>query len=153
MSDKELAEEQYEKYLSDIEKTMRNKLTTFLSELDHTGRVLFGHKYKGTYPRDLIPPLTDLQPYCIANLDRSDQPGSHWIALAKIQNKNEYLFYDSFARHHSKIMADVEKLIGARIRNTEDDVEQDVLEQNCGQRSMAFLCVFDKHGANIAEYI
>ena len=81
-----------EKILKDVIYPTLGKDTTYLHQLDQFGKSLFGKKFKGCYPSDQIPKLTDLEPYCILNLDNSKQKGSHWVGVCKDGN-------DTVARH------------------------------------------------------
>ena len=76
----------------------------------------------------------------IFNLDKRNQPGSHWCAVVK--DKRHYIIYDSFGR-----------TIPLKQKNnimTDKDAEQDITEQNCGQRCIAWLVVVAVKGINTA---
>ena len=163
---KELSELEYNKILKDIIDAMGDK-STFLSELNGVGRKLLGVKFHGVYPSDKIPRLNDLSPYCILNLDKSNEPGSHWVALAKLENENAGTYgastqtkfagasviYDSFGRDHMKIIPNLQYSGNGRIIQPEDDSEQHILEESCGQRCLAFLLFLDRYGIKNAMYI
>lgn len=149
---KELAELEYNKILKDITDAMGDK-STFLSELNGVGRKLLGVKFHGVYPSDKIPRLNDLSPYCILNLDKSNEPGSHWVALAKLEDENASVIYDSFGRDHMKIIPNLQYSGNGRIIQPEDDSEQHVLQQSCGQRTLSFLLFLDRYGIKNAMYI
>ena len=149
---KELAELEYNKILKDITDAMGDK-STFLSELNGVGRKLLGVKFHGVYPSDKIPRLNDLSPYCILNLDKSNEPGSHWVALAKLEDKNASVIYDSFGRDHMKIIPNLQYSGNGRIIQPEDDSEQHVLQMDCGQRCCSFLLFLDRYGIKNALYI
>lgn len=117
---------------------MVGKGSTYLSELTTAGKELFGHKYLGTYPSDKIPQMNDGD-MLIANLDNSTGPGSHWIAI--VQHKNKKLIYDSFGRKTSEIMPNINSSL-----DTEHDAEQNVMEENCGARSLTALAVYKNWG-------
>ena len=143
---KEYAEAMYEKILKKIESKHGNGTTTN-HQLDRIGKGLFGKKYIGTFPSDKIPVL---QPgtYCIANLDNSSQKGSHWIAIIKV-NKKTSVVYDSFGRKTYKIIPSLLQSGNGVILETENDREQDLngkVEDNCGQRCMASIKVYEKLG-------
>lgn len=135
----------YNQQLNKIEKELGNK-STYSSQLTDYGTRMFGDKYRGTYAADTLPTLTKKRPYCIGNLDKKNEGGSHWIALAK--SGKDVIFYDSFGRK-AKSIIDLEK----KVLNTEDDAEQDIFEENCGQRCLAWLYVFDKMGKKEALQI
>jgi hypothetical protein len=129
---------------------MGNK-TTYGSDLDKIGKRYLGGKFKGVYAADKIPNLTNERPYCIINTDISTGSGEHWTSLGRINNQKN-IFYDSFARDGVKLIPQLQSK-RLRIINTDDDVEQDVLESNCGQRSLAFLIFLDKYGLDEAILI
>jgi hypothetical protein len=109
------AEQIFKQKTNDIKKLMKKKGVTFMSELNTTGKKLFGIKFRGVFSSDKIPVLNELVPYAILNLDRSDQPGSHWIAIAKTRDDN-LMCFDSFGRRNTQIIpalkkAEMEKLL------------------------------------------
>lgn len=139
----------YNKYGEKIYNTFLKYLTgivgnkeTDSDQLTKIGKQLFGSKFSGVFPSDKIK-LTSKSPYAIVNLDNSNQFGSHWTTV--IKHGKEYLFYDSFGRKATKIIPSIFKL-GGKIIETEDDVEQDIKQENCGQRSMSALFVYDQFG-------
>jgi len=140
----------YNKMLKDVEGLLGNK-TTYLEQLNGAGKKILGVKYKGTFPSDKIPKLNDLSPYCVLNLDKSTEPGSHWVALAK--HGNDSILYDSFARHHKQIIPALHYSGNGRIIQPDDDVEQKITQQNCGARCISFLKFFDEYGAKNAMLV
>ena len=145
-------EQKYKMVLKEIEKIIGNQ-TTFLSDIQYLGKKLFGIKFKGCYASDMIPKLTDLQPYAILNLDKSYEVGSHWISICKIPNKHEIMLYDSFGRSSVKIIPDIYKSHNGKILRTEKDAEQKKSEYNCGARSLSFIVCFDMYGSECARLI
>lgn len=145
------AHQLYEEILKNIVYKKVGNKTTFMDKLNTYCKKLFGIKYRGTYPSDKIPKLNDLSKYCILNLDKSDEPGSHWVALAK-HGKDAY-FYDSFGRTYNAIIPNLEFSGNGRIINTDDDAEQEVKETDCGARCIAWLLVFDKYGPKTAMLV
>jgi len=148
-----LAEILYKQKLKEIEDNCVGDKTTFLGQLNGAGRKLLGVKFKGVYPSDKIPKLNDLSPYCILNLDNSKQPGSHWVAIAKNDKLNHSVIYDSFGRHNMKIIPQLKYSGNGRVIDTERDAEQKKLETNCGARCLAWLCIYDKWGEDVARLI
>ena len=140
----------YNKMLKDVEKVTGDR-TTYLQQLNKVGKEMLGVKYKGTFPSDKIPRLNDLSPYCILNLDKSTEPGSHWVALAK--HGNDSILYDSFGRDNKKIIPNLRYSGNGQIFNTDRDVEQKIQEQNCGARCISFLKFLDTYGAKNAMLI
>lgn len=149
MTDKQFIENEYEKYLKDVESKMNKNTTTNNIELNHLCKYLFKNNFRGVVPSDKIPKLKNGQS-CIVNLDNSNQPGSHWTAVYK--SKGKTIFYDSFGRGHKTILKPL-KNTHKTIKNTEDDAEQNIVETNCGQRCIAFLLICYKYGINQACYI
>jgi len=160
MSKKEKkAESLYANIYKDVVSRIGDK-TTFASQLDGIGHEMLKVKFKGVFASDNIPRLNDLKPYCILNLDKSGEPGSHWISLAKIPDgknvngvKSRSLIYDSFGRGHKSIICQVSYSGNGRIIDSDRDVEQGITETSCGARSMAWLILLDRHGWEIAREI
>lgn len=145
------AEKLYNHYLTKKVYPLIGNKTTYLTELEGVGKKLFKVKFKGVYPSDKIPKLNDLSPYCILNLDSSKERGSHWISLAK--SGDDTYVYDSFGRDYKKIIPNLNHSGNGRIKNTDRDAEQKILQTDCGARCLGFLMVFDKHGKDIAKLI
>ena len=97
--------------------------------------------------------LTDLEPYCILNLDNSKQKGSHWVWVCKDTNRGDTVIYDSFGRANKKIIPPLKTSGNGKIHDTDRDVEQEIWELDCGQRSMAFLCLCDGWGVELAKQL
>jgi hypothetical protein len=135
----EKAEELYENLLGYVETIMKDSDVTTGSQLLKYGRLFFGRKFTGVFARDQMP--VNFQ-YMIVNLDNSDEPGSHWMAC--VRDTNGVLVYDSFGRNIPLFVNQI---------NTESDQEQHIQEENCGQRCLAFLLVYDYYGFNIAKKI
>lgn len=113
--------------------------TTYGTDLTKFGKELFGKKYIGTFASNEIPKLKNGN-YCIVNLDKSYENGSHWIAMVRLSGK-DYV-YDSFGRKTTEILPDFkEKTIDA-----DYDAEQSITETNCGARCLAFLFFTSRYG-------
>lgn len=129
---------EYKRWLFLCEQILGSQ-STFGSDLERVGTSFFGHKFKGVFPSDRIPSLKRDQ-CCIVNLDPSGMPGSHWVALTST------LLYDSFGRPGSEILSasNINQI------DTDPDAEQNDDEDNCGARSMAFLCCYYLFGPSEA---
>ena len=138
-------------YVNEINKLIGHSNTTFGDELNGIGKFLFGKKFKGVWPSDKIPKLGKNQ-YVILNLDKSNEEGSHWIAMIKDSKENTYI-YDSFGRPSKKIIPNVYKSGNKKIKDSHPDPEQKVKQNNCGQLSMSAILMYDYYGANIFKYI
>lgn len=138
------AHEMYDKILSQLESIIGNE-TTWSNDLTELGKVLLGDKFIGVFSADNIPQeIYKRDVYALVNLDDSDEPGSHWIALASVDGVVHV--YDSFGRMTSKILP---SLKGGFI-DADEDAEQHIKETNCGQRSLSWLVLFDTQGRDIA---
>lgn len=84
--------------------------------------------FVGVFALDEIPQLKNNQ-NCIINLDTSNEPGSHWVALFKYRNKT--YFFDSFNR---KILPYTRVVIDKHMK-------QKNRYEDCGQRCIVFLCL------------
>ncbi len=156
------------------------KKITWGRDVTKLGHKLFNNNYVGTFSSDKIPNLgtnpdgsrvfyknksnNNVKPnsklYSIVNLDNSNMPGSHWIALAynipENKNDGQILVYDSFGRNTKDIIpAVIDKFKDTNISlvTADQDAEQDVLEEDCGARSLAFLFIMDRLGADKAVLI
>ena len=70
-------------------------------------------------------------------------PGSHWLAYIYV-NHTKNLIYDSFGRKHKSLLSHVK--FDKQILEPEYDPEQNDLEENCGQRCIAFCLFYDIFG-------
>jgi hypothetical protein len=123
---------------------MRNKKTTDNYELEKLGRSFFGNTFIGVFSSDNIVFNDNKKTqYCIANLDTQHGPGTHWISLAM---KNGIVYgYDSFGRDLNRLL-----IVRKKIINSDNDINQKFSERNCGQKSLAWLIMFDKLGPKMA---
>jgi hypothetical protein len=145
------AEQYYHKVLKYVENNKTGKKTTYSDKLETVGRELFGVKFKGVFASDAIPRLSSLAPYCILNLDKSGEQGSHWVALAKCEGGA--MFYDSFGRDDTVIIKNLRFSGNGRIVSDTKDSEQKTTEFNCGARCIAWLLVFNDLGEEYAQLI
>lgn len=151
------AEELYNKELKEIHKKL-GKGITYGSELAKLAHKMFGNKFKGVYAANEIKDLKNLdEGYFIFNLDKRDEPGSHWIGIVKSKIKNSdkpkfsILVYDSFGRDTKEIIPNVYSL--GNIKDTENDAEQLIWMSDCGSRVISFLKIYDEYGPEIASLI
>ncbi len=135
----------YSEILNKVESKLGIHTTTNI-ELDLFCKKIFGNRFVGTFPSDLIPNFLHNGEMCILNLDKSDKPGSHWVALAK--ENHELFFYDSFGRDPKSIIK-----INKKLKFDKKDKEQDDDEKNCGQRCITFLIIGFYYGFETAVLI
>jgi len=100
--------------------------STSEDELRRAGRALFGDKFVGVFAAD---ECCSEAGYSIVNTKARRTGGEHWLAFAN------GLMYDSFGRDQS------------------GDAEQHVVQKDCGQRCLAWLCVYDELGADFAATV
>ena len=124
--------------------------TTDNLQLQSIGMYLFNSgknkPFKGVYASDKMPVLKNNE-MCIVNTD--DKEGVHWIACYKYRKKT--YVYDSFDRDVkslSKYWKNKHNWI-----NANKDSDQSINENSCGQRAMAYLISFSKHGDKIMSII
>ena len=135
-------EKKYNEILSVVSKAIGNQ-TTYGTTLTKTGKKLFGDKYVGTFASNEIPKLKNGD-YCIVNLDKSYQSGSHWVAVVCQNNKN--YVYDSFGRKTEKILPDFDR----PKKDADYDPEQSVIQYDCGSRCIAWIWFADRYGVQNA---
>ena len=138
----------YNKILHEIVIPETGNDVTYLKDLSRIGNRLLLGKFHGVYASDKLPRLTKSKPYAILNVDKSNEPGSHWVAVARLNGTN--YIYDSFGRKTKKLIPD----LNSTIRDIDTkDAEQKSTEDNCGARVMAFLLLIDKFGLEYARHL
>jgi hypothetical protein len=134
--------------------TIGHDHTTYLQEIEMGGKTLFGNKYVGTFTSDKFPKLTDNKPYCIINVDTSNQTGSHWVGVCKYKGEDKYLFFDSFGRKSVSLISNVVKYLGKnKIIDTNYDKDQLIKQTDCGQRCLGFLVLCELFGTNVSKLL
>jgi len=119
------------------------------------------NNYIGTFPADFLKYLPDKLPRefgFIMNLDKSDKPGSHWVAVyIDTLHNNSIEYYDSFGREPSKdFMKQIKKLIDRIEPNTYLKMKINrIQDQNVNTSNCGFFCmrwILDKAtGKNFKE--
>ena len=130
---------------------MGKKSTTDNIELMQAGAHLLGDKFAGVYSSDQRPALSKKKPYAILNTKPASSGGEHWIALARIPSTGKLMHYDSFGRSHEQLFPS--RWEDEAIDTELDDFEQDERTTECGQRSLAWLLLFDQLGSSAAKMI
>jgi len=131
-------EDLYEDWVSEFEDRIGHEDDTSTTELTNLGRQALGDNYLGAFAQDTLPSLSAGQ-MAIVNTDRSGESGTHWLGALGLRGGGT-LFYDSYGRPMYSEM-------------TEPDAEQAKGENNCGQRSLAWLMVYQMLGENAARAI
>ncbi len=130
---------EYDRLLAHVYDIIGHKNSTTGLELQRAGRDLLGALFQGVFTSDDTTLPSSKQPVQIRNSDRNGQPGSHWVAFARAKN-GDLIHYDSFGRkwegHASRGAIDVPTI------DTDPDAEQRDEEENCGQRVLAWCCLY-----------
>ena len=143
------AEMLYNKILNEIVIPITGKDETYSQQLNTISKSLLKDKFKGVFASDEMPTLTVLKPYAIVNVDKSNQPGSHWLAMARVRNKT--YMYDSFGRKVKTLIPSITK---KKVHNIDtSDAEQEISQNSCGARCIAFLLLVEMFGMKYARYI
>ena len=143
---------EFKSNLKVVYKLLNDNNTTNNLQLSRLCNELFGSKFHGVYPSDKIPNLNFHKKYCILNLDKSYQPGSHWVACVLDSNDDIYVF-DTYDRIIRKILPSIYKLKNHRILSGNRSVLEKKSGTDCGQRCIAWLLLVEKYGINIAKKI
>lgn len=136
-----------EDYYNDIYNRLKRAVgvdTTYSNDLHVVGKKMFHRKFRGVFAINEVPTNLSTGQMAIVNLDRTDEPGSHWIAIYKDHNK--LYVYDSFGRHTKKIAPELYKKY-RNIIDCEYDAEQHSKQKDCGLRSLCALVLFDSFDA------
>lgn len=142
------SEKLYNKILNDIVIPIVGKEETDSSELDRICKMWLKDKFKGVYPSDQTPHLTILRPYAIINVDKSNEPGTHWVAMVHCRGKT--YMYDSFGRDIDTLIPSINK----HYKNIDtSDAEQKITQNSCGARCIAFLLLVEQFGMKYAKHI
>ena len=89
--------------------------------------------YVGTYASDMIPKILPKPYSLILNLDKSTEPGSHWVAICKF---NELEVYDTYAREN---IHQLSKFLKNKKYIANDRIGQSLDSDACGQHCVYYL--------------
>ena len=95
------------------------------------------HNYMGTFPSDKLPVPTRFPSCFIANLDSSNQPGSHWVAVY-LTKTGKAEFYDTYARQPPPIFKEYLESNFSVLRINQRQT-QSFGTSVCGQHCIYFL--------------
>ena len=91
----------------------------------------------GVFPSDKLPPMQNYPSCLIANIDSSNQPGSHWIAMfVDCDGIGEY--FDSYGRPPSKKFASYLRKYSKTIKHNSLRI-QGPFSNSCGQYSVYYI--------------
>ena len=148
-----LTEQQVMKVFNRIKKVIIKDIghtgpTTDL-ELTKIDKRVLGTKYTGTFTVEHKPKKSKKNQYFIINNHRKDQPGEHWIAVIK-QNQKFYI-YDSFGRSSKDLIPSFIK--NKKYFDSDNDIEQSRDSAICGALCLSWLVCFDRLGKDNAMLI
>jgi len=144
--------------LKQVERLVGSGVTTDL-QLHKFSKKLLGSCFIGVFPSDVKASAIfhncqkNGDYYFIINVDGSNEPGSHWMAVAYIKSINKFIIYDSYARKMKKLIPSFVKTIGYKYIDANAKSDQTDREENCGARSISFLVFLKKYGLQEARMI
>ena len=141
----------YNKLVSVLETRIGRTTTTDNNELLEVGHMLFGARFKGVFASGGFPALSASQPYAVVNNKPAATGGEHWLGIARVPHTGRLMVHGSFGRPHATLLGPGSLPPGAT--RTDPGAEQSVRETNCGQRSLAWLVVFDRLGPAAARLV
>jgi hypothetical protein len=113
-------------------------------QLNRVGKQMIGTSFLGSFPQDMAPRNVKKGQSFVLNLDTRKQKGSHWCGV--YYNGCKFHVYDSFGRASSRILPIFIKKVGYLYADADKDAEQKIKQNDCGQRSLAWLMFVQKHG-------
>lgn len=119
--------------------------TTYSDDINKKAIHILGNRFRGVYASDELPSIKNNQMY-ISNLDTRSEPGSHWVAVYKKNNK--LYVYDSFGRQSKTIFNNIYKK-GGSVIDFDLDAEQNIKQTDCGLRAIVALYMMDEFGPEI----
>ena len=139
---------EYNKCLTLIENMIGNTTTNNL-QLEALGKHLFDNRFLGVYSANTFPKYVKNNYMFIINTDPISKPGQHWIACYKFNNK--FYMYDTFNRN----IKDLSKywVHKTNIVSANKDIDQSLVEENCGQRAICWLILANQFMPNKIMYV
>ena len=132
-------------------------------QLNAVGQKIFGTELSGVHSVDVkitqymkkkSNGVIDQNPsYFIINVDGSNQPGSHWLAVYFDPRTQKFNIYDSFARGLKTLIPKFIKTIGYDYVNTNKKQDQPNNADDCGSRTISWLWAVKLHGIEKARHI
>lgn len=140
---------EFHEYVRMFAKLFNTNSQTDSEQINDAGSELFGNEWGGCFPEDTKIKFNYGKSYYVFNNDKANQPGMHWIAVYVHHPTKTVYVFDTFNRQTSKILPDVDidiKEHHFKVRKGEDDIVQTDEQENCGQRSLSWLCLVNKYG-------
>ena len=112
MSEKQ-AETLFKKYKKQFIRKLGKK-ALYDSELDDYGKQLYGSKWGGVFPQDLVP--LKKNKYYICNTDTSKGDGVHWCGI--VTTAKTCFVFDSFACQPTNLLKHLSKKANKYLQNS-----------------------------------
>lgn len=138
----------YNAILQTVYRRLGKGVTTSL-QLNRVGKSIL-KSFLGSFPQDLAPRNVKKGQSFVLNLDHSHQKGSHWCG---VYYNGKFNVYDSFGRSSARILPTFIKKVGYKYADSDRDQEQKKIENDCGQRSLAWLLFIQKYSLQRAMRI
>lgn len=135
-----------EQRYNELVEEMREKVGSGITSGKQLKRVAeqLSPRFVGIFDRDEKLPRTSKKPiYAIKNTETRKNGGEHWLGV--IRQPGEDLIYDSFGR---QVFSN-----GLPLQTTERDAEQEIHEEDCGARVLAWLALALERGIDAAKNI
>jgi hypothetical protein len=138
---------QVERELNDYDETDDKQLNKF-------GKKHFGDEFGGVFAENEKINFDDNKSYYIFNTDPTWKDGTHWMGVY-VNHKNKVItILDTFNRQSSKLLPTL--IIDARknhfkCRKGASHLLQRDSQDTCGQRSLAWLLLIKKYGADYVK--
>ena len=158
MTGKNTINKEYNKIVDDLEKHLfhkRNDTTDI--ELDKVGKHFFGKEWGGCHAEDDKVKLNPTQKYYIFNTDKKTGAGVHWVALyVDYPTKTVYIysihFIVKFQNYYLTGLYVEIKSEHMNVKSGAHEKHQRDCQNDCGQRSMAYLLLIKKFGVKPIKY-
>ena len=146
--------QEYNKNLMYIEDILKKSGTTNNVELNRLGKMLFGDLFIGVFSSNEFPKYIKNNQMFIINNTSSKTDGQHWLSFIKSSkskgHKPRLYGYDSYNRDIHKLSPYFKY---KRFVNANSNRDESFVETDCGQRSVAWLLSFFKHGDKVINII
>ena len=154
MSNYQIVDE-YNKNLMYIMDALKKSGETNNIELERLGKTLFSDLFLGVFSAEKFPKyIRNNELFIINNKSSRAKEGQHWVAFIKSSKNKDHTSrlygYDSFNRDIHKLSPHFRH---RRFINANSNRDESFFELNCGERCMAFLISFYKHGDKVIRLI
>jgi hypothetical protein len=142
---------EFHKTLKQVQAEMRDWDETDNTQLAQFGEKHFGKQFGGVFPEDYKVNFNSNKCYYIFNNDKAGEEGCHWLGVYVNHKDRTVYIFDTFNRQSSQMLPDV--LIEAKKKHFKCkkgalDVLQTDAQEDCGQRSLTYLLLVKKYGAD-----